>query len=104
MDFPEGTRNVNDRLTDLMEFREGSLKMAEKSGCPVIPVAISGTAAIFEDHMPWIRPGHVVIRFGEPIDLKSLAGEEKKFPGAYVRGKLISMLEEMENRSTEESV
>ena len=102
--FPEGTRNVNDRLTDLMEFREGSLKMAEKSGCPVIPVAISGTAAIFEDHMPWIRPGHVVIRFGEPIDLKSLAGEEKKFPGAYVRGKLISMLEEMENSSTEERV
>ena len=45
-----------------------------------------------------------MIRFGESIDLKSLAGEEKKFPGAYVRGKLISMLEEMENSSTEERV
>ena len=99
--FPEGTRNVNDNLADLMEFREGSLKMAEKSGCPVIPVAIKGTAAVFEDHMPWIRPGHVVIRYGKPIDLKTLPKEERKFPGAYVRGVLISMLEDME-RSQEE--
>lgn len=101
--FPEGTRNENEHLTDLLEFHEGSLKMAEKSGCPVIPVAISGTAAVFEDHMPWIRPSHVVIRYGEPIELKELPKEARKFPGAYVRGVLISMLEEMEREQKPES-
>lgn len=35
--FPEGTRNKsNDRL---LPFKEGSLKMAEKTGCPIIPFA-----------------------------------------------------------------
>ena len=31
--FPEGTRGEGE-LLDLMEFHEGSLKIAEKSGCP----------------------------------------------------------------------
>ena len=34
--FPEGTRNKNEDLMDLLPFKEGSLKIAEKSGCPVI--------------------------------------------------------------------
>lgn len=38
--FPEGTRNKNEQLSDLLPFKEGSLKIAEKSGCPVVPVAI----------------------------------------------------------------
>lgn len=50
-----------------MEFHEGSLKIAEKSGCPVIPVAMVGTAEVFERHFPWIRPSHVIIEYGKPI-------------------------------------
>lgn len=46
--FPEGTRNESKDPADLMEFHEGSLKIAEKSGCPVIPVAITGTDDVFE--------------------------------------------------------
>ena len=42
--FPEGTRNPNEDITELLPFKEGSLKIAEKSGCPVIPVAMTGTA------------------------------------------------------------
>ncbi|MEG2871291.1 MAG: 1-acylglycerol-3-phosphate O-acyltransferase, partial [Clostridium sp.] len=33
--FPEGTRNRNKDLLELLPFKEGSLKIAEKSGCPV---------------------------------------------------------------------
>jgi len=40
--FPEGTRNREESPLDLLPFKEGSLKIAEKSGCPVIPVAITG--------------------------------------------------------------
>ncbi len=94
--FPEGTRNKNEKLTDLMTFKEGSLKIAEKSGCPVIPVAIKGTADIFEKHIPCIHPGHVVIEFGKPFIIKELEPENRKFAGAYTREKIIDMLSEME--------
>ena len=93
--FPEGTRNEAP-LTELMEFHEGSMKIAQKSGCLIIPVAITGAAQVFEEHEPWIRPSHICIRYGEPIDLKSLTPAERKFSGAYVRGVIIDMLKEME--------
>lgn len=94
--FPEGTRNENEKLTDLLPFKEGSLKIAEKSGCPVIPVAITGTANIFENHIPFIRPAQVTIQYGEPIYLKKLPPEQKKFSGAYTRDVIAGMLEKIE--------
>lgn len=93
--FPEGTRNESKELLDLMPFKEGSLKIAEKSGCPVIPVALTGTAEVFENHLPKIKPSHVTIRFGAPIMLKELPPEQKKFSGAYTRDVIIGMLKEM---------
>lgn len=33
--FPEGTRNKSDE--QMLPFKEGSFKMAEKTGCPIIP-------------------------------------------------------------------
>ena len=93
--FPEGTRNENKDMTELLPFHEGSLKIAQKSGCPVIPVAITGTARIFEDHLPFIKPSHVVIRYGEPIDIKELPPEARKFPGAYTRDVISGMLKDM---------
>lgn len=96
--FPEGTRNENG-LLDLLEFHEGSMKIAEKSGCPIVPVAIKGTAEIFEEHIPFIRPGRVVIRYGEPFYIKELEPSKRKFSGAYTRERIISMLREMEAES-----
>lgn len=90
--FPEGTRNTRVDLTNLLPFKEGSLKIAEKSGCPVVPVAITGTADVFERHLPWIRPSKVTIEYGEPIYIKSLTPEERKHVGAYTREKIIEML------------
>lgn len=96
--FPEGTRNENG-LLDLLEFHEGSMKIAEKSGCPIVPVAIKGTAEIFEEHIPFIRPGRVVIRYGEPFYIKDLEPSKRKLSGAYTRERIISMLREMEAES-----
>jgi 1-acyl-sn-glycerol-3-phosphate acyltransferase len=92
--YPEGTRNRNQNPTDLLPFKEGSLKIAEKSGCPVIPVAMTGTAEVFEQHLPFIRPSNVTIEFGEPIYLKELEPELRKFPGAYAEKRIKDMLRE----------
>ena len=51
--FPEGTRNKNKDELELLPFHEGSFKIASKSGCAIIPMAMNNTAEIFEAHMPF---------------------------------------------------
>lgn len=78
--FPEGTRSKED---EILPFKEGSLKIAEKSGCPIIPVTQNNTSAILEDHAPFFKKAHTVLEFGKPIIISELAPEDKKFLGAY---------------------
>lgn len=80
---PEGTRSQG---TEMLPFKEGSFKIAEKTGCAIIPVSISNTDEVFEKHMPKIRSAHVIIEFGKPIYPKDLPKEQQKFLGSYVQG------------------
>lgn len=92
--FPEGTRSRQEDELELLPFKEGSLKIAEKSGCAVVPVAITGTADIFEKHLPFVRSGRVTIEYGEPFYIKELPAEERKHAGAYTRERIIEMLKQ----------
>lgn len=96
--FPEGTRCESEDPLELLPFKEGSLKIAEKSGCPIVPVAITGTADIFEKHLPFMRPSKVTIQYGEPIYPSQLMPEERKRIGAYTRDVIIEMLKEEQAR------
>ncbi len=89
--FPEGTRN---KQNEMLPFKEGSFKIAEKSGCLIVPMALTNSAGIFEDHLPWIKPAKVILEYGEPIDPKALSREEKKFLGAAVQEKIQKMLDQ----------
>lgn len=86
---PEGTRSHD---KDPLPFKDGSLKPAQKTGCPIVPVAITGTDELFENHKPWLYKTKVVIEFGKPIYLGELSPEIQKHPGAYVREKVMDML------------
>lgn len=90
--FPEGTRNKDADPKSVMEFKEGSFKIAQKTGCKIVPMAITGTADIFENHFPWIKKGTVTITYGDPIVLSELSKEDQKRIGAYTRDIIISML------------
>ncbi|MCI8495085.1 MAG: 1-acyl-sn-glycerol-3-phosphate acyltransferase [Lachnospiraceae bacterium] len=90
--FPEGTRNPHPE-EGLLPFKEGSLKMAEKTGCPIIPIAITGSQDIWEKHMPFMRKCRVIVEYGEPIYLNQLDKERRKFSGAYTQSKIKEMLE-----------
>ncbi len=86
---PEGTRNHG---TEMLPFKEGSFKIAEKTGCAIIPVALSNTDDIFENHFPKIKPTHIVMEFGKPIYPDSLEKEQRKFLGSYVQEIIRDML------------
>lgn len=90
--FPEGTRNKGKNELELLPFHEGSFKLATKSGCPIIPIAMNNTAEIFEAHFPGITKTKVVIEYGTPIYPDQLSREDQKHLGQYVQKQILEML------------
>lgn len=87
--FPEGTRNKE--KDTFLPFHGGSFKLAEKSGCPIIPIALNNVADIFEDHSPKIKKTKVVIEYGKPIYPNQLDKEIKKNLAGYVSDQIKDM-------------
>ena len=87
--FPEGTRNKSN--DSFLPFHGGSFKLAEKSGCPIIPIALNNVADIFEDHSPFIKKTHVVIEYGKAIYLDQLDKDTKKNLAGYVSDQIKDM-------------
>ena len=88
--FPEGTRNHSDVM---LPFKEGSMKIAEKTGCPIIPMAITNSAEIFEDHIPFVHRCHVILEYGAPIMPGDFSKKDQKHLGAYAQQKIQEMLD-----------
>ena len=80
--FPEGTRNDGEELS-MLPFHDGSFKIAEKTGCAILPMSLNNTHAIFEQQFPRIKKTHVVLEYGKPIYPGSLDKETKKHLGQY---------------------
>ena len=89
--FPEGTRNKTD--AQMLPFKEGSFKIAEKTGCPIIPISITNSAEILEAHLPRVKKAHVIVEYGEPIYPNDLSKEDKKKIGAYCQNIIATTLE-----------
>ncbi|MBQ9360057.1 MAG: 1-acyl-sn-glycerol-3-phosphate acyltransferase [Lachnospiraceae bacterium] len=90
--YPEGTRSKGESELDMNPFKEGSFKIALKSGVKIMPVAIHGTRELLEKHFPIIKSGNVTISFGEPIDPKSLDKEQQKRIGEICQERIADML------------
>ncbi len=81
--YPEGTRNKT--AEPLLDFHKGSFKIAQKSGCPIVPVVINHSRDILENHMPFIHSTHVVIEYCKPIIISELSREDQKNIDLYVK-------------------
>ena len=89
--FPEGTRNKeNDTM---LPFKEGTFKIAQKTKCPIVPMAITNSSAILEDHFPFIKSTHVILEYGKPIYINELSPEDQKKLGAYCHAIVEEMYE-----------
>jgi len=67
--YPEGTRSRDGRL---YRGRTGVAWLALTAGCPVVPVALSGTQDIQPVGSRIPRIAKISIRFGEPLDFSHL--------------------------------
>lgn len=90
--YPEGKRGTGEDERELLEFHEGSFKIATKTKCPIVPVAVTGTRECFEQQFPKVRPGHVTIEFGKPIEVSGMSREEIKGIGAKCREVIREMV------------
>lgn len=72
--FPEGTRS---KSSNMAEFKKGTLKMAQKSGSPIVPVTLDGTYKAYEYDGNKIKNGDVKVIIHKPIYINELTKEEK---------------------------
>ena len=93
--FPEGTRNKGEELS-VLPFKEGSFKIASKTGCAVVPISMNNTAEIFENHFPKIKKTHVILEYGKPIYYKDLDKDTQKHFGTYCQ----NIIQETINRNS----
>ncbi len=92
---PEGTRNHGE---ELLEFHQASFKLAERSKCPVVPVAMNNNDEAFEKHFPWVHKAHVIVEYCPPVYMEQMTREEKKHVGEKVR----EIISEVVKRNAEE--
>jgi 1-acyl-sn-glycerol-3-phosphate acyltransferase len=87
--FPEGHRNQTD---ELLPFKEGGYKMAEKSKSPIVPVAISGSDLLLESApKKGVHKHDVIIEFGEPFYPAEMPPKERKAKYAELPGIIMDM-------------
>ena len=96
--YPEGKRGTGEDERELLEFHEGSFKIATKTKCPIVPIAVTGTRECFERQFPKVLPGHVTLEFGAPIETAQMSREELKGIGAKCRQIVLEMVEKNHDR------
>ena len=89
--FPEGTRYKGEE-GGAGEFKQGAFRIAVKTGAPVVPVAITGARALFENNGNLCHPGTVRIKGLPPIQTAGMSrAEQIQLPDA-VRQTILAEL------------
>ena len=89
--FPEGTRYKGEE-GGAGEFKQGAFRIAVKTGAPVVPVAITGARALFENNGNLCHPGTVRIKVLPPIQTAGMSrADQKQLPDA-VRQTILAEL------------
>jgi 1-acyl-sn-glycerol-3-phosphate acyltransferase len=87
--YPEGTRSYDGRL---LPFKRGVFVMAIRSGVPIVPVVAIGVHRLMPKGAWRIKPGEVLVRFGDPIETSRYSLEDRATLAAQVRMAMASLL------------
>lgn len=86
--FPEGTRNkTNDKF--LLDFKFGTVSMAQKTGATIIPCALTGDYKF--------RSKNLMVRFGQPLKIS------KNMDLAQANEKLYDEIEKLMKQNLKET-
>ena len=91
MVFPEGTRNKNSSFKDMLEFKEGSFKIAKISNCKILPIAIKNADDCFERNNFKIKKAIVNIIVGNPFYIDNISKEDQSQLGLYTKKIIINL-------------
>ena len=95
--YPEGTRSKDE--TTIQEFHKGSFKPAQRTNCPIVPMIVTHTRDIFENHLPFLKSTHVVLEYLPPVRFNDLSKEDQKQVNEYFR----NMMQEAYTRNLNEN-
>ncbi len=90
--FPEGTRSKGPHMG---EFKKGSLRLAVKSGVPVVPVTISGSYHMYEEK-GYIQSAKIDFHIHQAIETKGLPKSEANNLAEKVELIIKTKLEELQ--------
>lgn len=86
--LPEGGRTLDG---EFQPFKRGAFLLAKKARVDVVPLVMIGAFEIMRKGSLHIRPGRMILRFGEPLaceEIKALDTEEIE---ARVRGRMVAL-------------
>lgn len=82
--FPEGTRSANGRVSG---FKRGAFELAKRTGAPILPIVIDGSAQALPKKGVVLRGFHrIKVRLLDPIEPESFAEESVEALTDRVRG------------------
>jgi 1-acyl-sn-glycerol-3-phosphate acyltransferase len=73
--FPEGTRQEGPVVNELFD---GPAYVQSKTGAPIVPVGIGGSARIMPKGSKFPKPGHVLVLIGKPLEAPQVEGAKAK--------------------------
>jgi 1-acyl-sn-glycerol-3-phosphate acyltransferase len=85
--FPEGTRRSGPAVTEL---HEGAAFLAARTGAPIVPIGIGGSAEAMPKGSRMIRPVRIAVVVGEP-----LAAPERSARGRVPRHQVHALTEQL---------
>lgn len=91
---PEGTRCKNENPLDLLEFKQGTFKIPEKTDCYILPISFRNTEKAFEKQMPRVKATDIYINIGVPYKMSELSEENKSNIATYSQGVIRNLLAE----------
>nr|MCR5106477.1 1-acyl-sn-glycerol-3-phosphate acyltransferase [Eubacterium sp.] len=93
--FPEGTRNHG---KEMLPFKTGGYRMAEKSDSPMVLVAMTGFDNILENNKPFgLKKTNVIVEFDKPVYPHQLDSKERKAFYNDIPGRIQEMLDSHSN-------
>lgn len=89
--FPEGSRTLDGRVGP---FKEGTFRMAQQFGYPIVPVSIVGSFE-FNNKLSWmLRPSKIVVYLHDTIETAGLRKQDSEALKGRVRRIVAARVEE----------